>query len=70
MAILGGTVCANCQFWDGARKVSAFKNKAEVRSLNDQGVCTNKQSANSKGKSRKANQINNCNHFVKWDQLK
>ena len=69
MAFITGDYCANCQFWDGPRKVSAVKGKAEVKSLSDQGVCMNRQSANTKGRPRKADQISNCNHFEKWDQL-
>ena len=70
MAIIGGKYCCNCQYWEGSRRLSAFKNKVEVRSGSDEGICTNSRSANSRGKSRKANQAATCNHFEKWDEIK
>jgi len=70
MAYFQGNVCCNCQYWDGQRKVSSFKDKAEVRSSSDKGSCTCSKSVNTKGKPRAANQVANCNHFEKWDQLK
>ena len=62
--------CCNCQFWGGPRKVSAFKDKAEVRSMSDQGEWLNKSSAQTRGRSQRADHPSNCNHYEKWDQLK
>jgi hypothetical protein len=70
MAIINGNHCCNCLYWDGPRKVSAFKDKAEVKSLGDLGVCLNAKSASTKGKSKRADQATNCNQFRKWDHLK
>lgn len=70
MAYINGNHCCNCQYWDGSRKVSAFKDKAEVKSLGDMGICLNKRSANTKGESCRADKPANCNHFEKWERLK
>ena len=69
MPYSASSICANCQFWGGPRKASAFKGQAEVRSWGDQGVCMNRRSANTQGKMKNANQVSNCGHFEKWDQL-
>ena len=70
MAFINSDCCANCQFWDGSRKVSSFKKFAEVKSASDQGICLNKKSANSKGRPQRADHPKTCGGFQKWDQLK
>ncbi len=63
--------CCNCQFWDGPRKVCFSKDRAEVKSMSDQGVCTNKKTTNLKGNTYKADHMcPTSSYFVKWDQLK
>ena len=70
MTIYNSGYCASCQYWDGPRKVSVFKDKADVKSSDDKGVCTNKKAANFRGKTKKAREGFGCNYFEKWDQLK
>ena len=70
MAFANAKICANCQFWGGKRKVSAFKTMAEVSAMSERGVCMNSKSCNSKGKEWRADHINTCGGFQKWDQLK
>ncbi len=62
--------CCNCQYWDGDRKVSPFKNMAEVKTMSDKGVCMNKKAVNSKGRPHRADHPDNCGGYEKWDQLK
>lgn len=70
MAIFSMKCCATCQYWDGNRKVSAFKDKSEVKYMSDEGACLNNKSASSRGKKYRADHPSNCNHYVRWDQLK
>lgn len=64
-----GKICANCQFWNGQRIVSVIKTVAEVHSMADNGICTNRQSTGTRGMKRTA-MYGLCSHFQKWDQLK
>ena len=61
-------MCGNCQFWDGDRKVSVYKTKAETTG-NGMGVCICPQSP-SKGCKEMAIAIKNCRCLTKWDELK
>ena len=70
MAYADAKICCNCQYWDGPRKVSAFKKMSEVRSMADKGVCLNRKCPMTKGRPQRADHPNNCNGFEKWDQLK
>lgn len=70
MATIAGKNCCNCQYWNGARKVTFSKDRAEVKSSAEKGICMNNKSFSTKGKSRDAGQAANCNHFERWDQLK
>ena len=69
MSCGNGNICANCQFWDGPRKVSVFKTSAEVKGIADKDICTNRQSLGTRGLTKLA-MYNLCRHFQKWDQLK
>ncbi len=70
MAYSNGNCCANCQFWDGERKVSSLKDKAEFKAFGDMGLCLNSKSANTKGKMKRADNVCSRSTFVKWDQLR
>ncbi len=69
MAYLSTKCCANCQFWDSERKVGPIKDKAEIKSFGDTGLCLNNKCANWKGKMCRADKTS-CSGFVKWDQLR
>ncbi len=69
MAYSNAKCCSNCQYWDGPRKVSAFKNMAEVRSMADMGVCQNKKSTNTKGRPQRADHPCSNICFEKWNKL-
>lgn len=68
MAYVNGKCCCNCQYWSGTGKVSAFKDKAEVKSIADQGICQNRKATNAKGRPQRADHPNNCGGFEKWDK--
>lgn len=70
MAYINGEHCCNCQYWNGPRKVSVFKDKSDVKSMGNMGICLNKRSNSTKGKEYRADKPANCNHFEKWEQLK
>ena len=69
MAYADAKICCNCQYWDGPRKVSAFKKMSEVKTMSDQGVCLNRRAVNTKGRPQRAGQPSTCGVFEKWDEL-
>ncbi|MBE6845845.1 MAG: hypothetical protein E7508_09115 [Ruminococcus sp.] len=61
-------VCANCEFWGGARTFNRIRKCTECESPMTKGKCLNKSSgwANSPGKQADSN----CAKWQKWGVLK
>ena len=63
--------CATCQFWDGPRKLDAFKKNVEVYGAGaEKGTCTNRRAANASGKQWEGRHAANCGSaYQKWEEL-
>ena len=69
MSIVNGEkMCGNCEYWNGSRKVSSVKTKAETTG-DGMGICTCPKGAN-KGHKLQAIAVKNCPYLTRWGQLK
>lgn len=68
MIVNNEKMCGNCEFWEGSRKVSFQKTKAETVG-GSMGKCICPKCPES-GTKKDAGAIKNCRKFVKWSKLK
>ena len=57
--------CVTCGLWDGSRKASHFRIRAEYRDNNVKGVCTGGE-----WKGEETAALQTCAKWAKWSVLK